>query len=950
MEGRREATLWPMRCMVDDNIPQAMPPTYFLYWGKARSPRSPEPDAMALHLLPYHCLDVAAVGLEYLSRFDALRVFLKQRLGVEDDKTLLDWMTFWLALHDLGKFSEAFQSQRCDLFRQLRKRDPASDKGYTERHDSLGMKFWQDSLQAHAASAAWFGPQTHEYGDGLQCWARAVTGHHGQPPKELPALNRFFNMQEDRSAIHAFADDVCTLLLSPAAARVPSIQDPESFWRLSVELSWWIAGIAVLADWIGSNAAVFTYRSEPTESLADYWPRAQLMATQALQESGVVPDKPVDELGFAALFPSIAKPSPLQAWAAFETLDAGPQLHMLEDVTGAGKTEAAVTLGHRLMTSGCADGFFIGLPTMATANAMYSRIAGVYTKLFAGHASLVLAHGRKTLVEDFAASVLVPGAEEDDARQQDDTATARCTAWLADHNKRALLSPAGVGTIDQALLAALQSRHQSLRLLGLFRKVLIVDEVHACDAYMQGVLEVLLRFHARAGGSAILLSATLPERMKVALLKAFADGCRKRAPDLRSSAYPLTTSWSAASPQILTEAAVPTRPDVRRRIAIRCESDRGRVVARIVEALNAGQCVAWIRNTIADALQARTELAQVVPADCITLFHARFALGDRLDIETRVLDTFGRDSGPEQRIGKLLIATQVAEQSLDVDFDLVVSDLAPIDRLIQRAGRLRRHVRDSRGNRLNESGASDQRGEPCLWVFGPEWTDTPAANWFKQAFPKSAKVYPHHAQLWLTAGALRAGHIDMPDDARRLIEIVFGNESQVPEGLRGNANQAEGKAYGDASLAQLNCVKLECGYERAGIEWASEAVTPSRLGEDTVEVLLARWNGNQIEPWRKHKLERHAWAYSSLRVAKRLIDSADPPTSMERQAALEAVKERLPGRGKWVTVLAFDEQDGEFKAHARGASRKDQPAAVSVWRYDHHSGLRAESPSTRGDE
>src|SRR5258706_12329872 len=100
------------------------------------------------------------------------------------------------------------------------------------------------------------------------------------------------------------------------------------------------------------------------------------------------------------------------------------------------------------MANGCADGFFLGLPTMATANAMYGRIADVYARLFAYQASLVLAHGRKTLVEDFAASVIVSGAEEADARQHDDTATARCTAWLADHNTRALLAPAGAGTID----------------------------------------------------------------------------------------------------------------------------------------------------------------------------------------------------------------------------------------------------------------------------------------------------------------------------------------------------------------------------------------------------------------------------------------------------------------------------------------------------------------------
>lgn len=910
---------------------------YFKYWGKAR------PKALstaAYHLLPYHCLDVAAVGREYLRRSNALRGFFRQRLHADDDDSLLDWFAFWLVLHDLGKFAEAFQSQRPDLFLQLRGREPAWSKVYTERHDSLGMKFWQDNLAEYAAARAWFGPNGLDYDEGVEVWVRTVTGHHGQPPKQVPSLDRFFDMQEDQAAIRAFTENVRELLLSPAAARLPELHEPETFRRLSVELSWWIAGVAVLADWVGSNADVFVYRAEPTESLAEYWRGIQAPAAQALQDCGVLPSRRQHALAFGALFPAIAQPSPLQAWAASAALPDGPQIHMLEDVTGAGKTEAAVMLAHRLIAAGHADGFFIGLPTMATANAMYSRIAGVYAQMFAGDASLVLAHGHKTLVEKFATSVLRPGPEEIDARQQDESATARCTAWLADHNKRALLAPAGVGTIDQVLLAALQSKHQSLRLLGLFRKVLVVDEVHACDAYMQGVLETLLRMHARAGGSAVLLSATLTRRMKRALLKAFAHGSDQAAPSLVSDVYPLVTSWSATQPAIVTETPTATRADVRRRIAVRYECDRVRIVARIVEALNAGRCVAWIRNTIGDALDARAQLAQLVSPECITLFHARFALGDRLAIEEAVLRHFGRDSGPEDRGGRLLIATQVAEQSLDVDFDLVVSDLAPIDRLIQRAGRLCRHVRDGCGRRLHEPGAIDERGEPCLWVFGPEWSDTPSKTWFKAFLPKSASVYPHHAQLWFTARVLRNGYIDMPDDARRLIESVFGDVDEPPEGLRGNASKAEGRDYGDASLAQLNSIKLDWGYERRGNEWMSDAVAPSRLGEDTVEVLIGRWNGDRLEPWFEHEVERHAWAYSAVRVPMRLIAEAAVPTDLALRVALETAKERLPGAGKWRLLLPFAIVDGgQWRASAVGSDDHRGQRGYRTWSYDRKLGL-----------
>src|SRR5690606_39091293 len=173
--------------------------------------------------------------------------------------------------------------------------------------------------------------------------------------------------------------------------------------------------------------------------------------------------------------------------------------------------------------------------------------------------------------------------------------------------------------------------------------------------------------------------------------------------------------------------------------------------------------------------------ANRLPADRLILFHARFGLADRLEKEELVLKHFGSDSTTELRQGRLVIATQVVEQSLDVDFDLLISDLAPIDRLIQRAGRLRRHIRDAQGNRLISAGASDQRGNAVMWLFGPEWSDEPTASWFESAFPKASAVYPDHAQLWLTAQALRTGHFSMPFDARDLIEGVFGDEAPVPD-------------------------------------------------------------------------------------------------------------------------------------------------------------------------
>lgn len=920
--------------------------SFWLYWGKAQ----PSAGSQAgFHLLAYHSLDVAAVAATYLGAAHGLRRWLAGKLGVASEQDLVAWVSFWLCLHDLGKFAEAFQGQRADLFERLRGRAPR--KSYTERHDTLGWVAWTKLLEQPAVDEGWLGPQTEDHQQGLDAWARAVTGHHGQPPKMDPILlGHHFDETHDSAAVAAFVHEVKALMLGEARPLLPTTLEADDFCDASERLSWWIAGLAVLADWIGSNTDYFAYRDRPPVAgrLDDYWRYAKRQAGVALAATGVLPAAAPGRATLAALFPAIAKPSPLQTWASDEPLSDEPTLVMLEDVTGAGKTEAAVMLAHRMMTGGLADGFFIGLPTMATANAMYGRITEVFQRLFGEDASLALAHGQRSLVEAFAATVLRAGPAEGDNTQRDETATARCTAWLADHNKRALMAAAGVGTIDQAMLGVLHSKHQSLRLLGLFRKVLIVDEVHACDSYMQRVLESLLEFHAFSGGSAILLSATLPQAMKQALLKAYARG-RGLArgdrspplPILGSTAFPLATTWHATLGMQVGEQPLASRPEVCRNVALRCIVDRQAVIDMIEGALVDGRCVCWMRNTVADALDAFDELQHRVGADHITLFHARFALGDRLAIETRILDHFGPGSCADQRRGQLVIATQVVEQSLDADWDVVVSDLAPIDRLIQRAGRLQRHVRDGSGNRLSGVGAADERGEPCLWVHAPAWTETPPANWFNAAFPKAAKVYPNHAQLWLTAQALRAGRMRMPDDARGWIESVFGAAATAPGDLAANADRAEGDGLAARSQGGANVVKLNSGYTRSEvIDWWSETRTPSRLGEASTTVVLARWDGDALRPWAAHDHPAAAWAYSSVRVPARLVAARCAANSATREAALLEAEALLPGAGNWSVLLPLEQDaDGAWRGRAMTAEPKHQPTRACDWTYSSTSGL-----------
>ena len=901
------------------------------YWGKAGATGIGAPDH---HLLVLHCLDVAAVGAALLQRQPRLRQLLARQLGLSE-AAAVDWLSFLLSLHDLGKFAEAFQGQKPELFERLQGRAPK--RAYLAKHDSLGDWLWSKSLvedvltKSFTASKAW----RH----GFSPLLRAVTGHHGQPPKvSSGGLDQHFSRDDERAA-REFVDDVKRLLLPQPSIDELFRQDPENFEGAAKEASWWLAGLAVLADWLGSNTAYFRYCDDAATSLDVYWRWACKQSDAALAETGVLPQPVAQRQGMTDLFPNLRDKAatPLQHWAETAALPEGPQLYLLEDVTGAGKTEAAITLAYRLMAAGRADGAFIGLPTMATANAMFRRLIDAVPRFYqAGtRPSLLLAHAQRQLLPEFRAlvSVLPDDRAEGDHQQADETASARCTAWLADHNKKALLASTGVGTIDQALLAVLHSRHQSLRLLGLVGKVLVVDEVHACDAYMQIVLERLLRFHAAAGGSAVLLSATLPSDLKQKLVRAYSEGQRWPVSSLAQTAYPLAACISS---QGLLERPLDTRPEVRRRVRIDYQSDPWQIQAQIRSALAAGQCVAWVRNTVFDVVAARAAFADLL-AEQVVVFHARFTMGDRLRIEQRVLADLGVDSTCERRSGKLVIGSQVMEMSLDCDVDLMVTDLAPIDRLIQRAGRLRRHTRDINGNRTD---AQDQRGEPLLIVHGPAWNETPEVGWFKDPFPKAAGVYPHHGQLWLTAKALQLGSYAMPDDARTLIEGVFGDDVQddIPEGLRKVSNKAEGEDDASRSVGRQNSLPFGDGYSvGATVDWWREAQTPTRLGEESVDVRLLIWDGHTVRPWDARDIV--GFEYSTVRVAIKHFPLDSRPVNPQCRDALQALKDGLRDKGQWASWLVVS-ADGDRGFSGQSA---DEKGRVSLWRYDAETGLRREA-------
>jgi len=325
-----------------------------------------------------------------------------------------------------------------------------------------------------------------------------------------------------------------------------------------------------------------------------------------------------------------------------------------------------------------------------------------------------------------------------------------------------------------------------------------------------------------------------------------------------------------------------------------------------------------------DAQEAYEVVNKHLNGNNIILFHARFALGDRLLIEKQIIEQFGKDSDAVTRSGKVVIATQVVEQSLDIDFDYMITDLAPIELIIQRAGRLCRHSRNKQGNHIE---GRDERGIPELAIFSPFFVDEPKANWYKVVFSKAAGVYEHHGQLWLTARWFdKHKKFRMPQDARDMIEFVYGEDTQesIPNTLQRQENKADGKDKAKASMADWGKLNIKSGY-MPDTNWLDDEKVPTRLGDIQTTVRLARWNGETLVPFFNND-----WKLSEVSVKRYWIAQEDNSYSK----AIDTAKALMPDKGRFCVVIPVVEKEGVFYGTAKNARGKN----IEVF-YDTKRGL-----------
>lgn len=462
-----------------------------------------------------------------------------------------------------------------------------------------------------------------------------------------------------------------------------------------------ISGMLVMADWIASNTTYFPLISADQKGEFGDYPKRIENAWTTIGFPNMWESKArfgLDDEAFKERFGFL--PNPTQADIISTATDAESSgIYVIEAPMGLGKTEAALALSEILAARAGAGGMFFGMPTQATSNGIFPRLekwAGGLAEDEQTLLAIKLAHGNAALNEDYRE--LFTGhsnlnIESDSGLIVHD--------WFSGR-KQTLLSDFVIGTVDQLLMAALKQKHVMLKHFGLSGKVVVVDECHAYDAYMSQYLDMAIKWLGIYKVPVIILSATLPEKRRAELIEAYTDSEKHRAKHTEahidktiadeawkhSLAYPLLTYTenNAVKQKALAFDGENKEVSVRRII-------RDEVAATAGYAVERGGCVGVIVNTVRKAQEIAAELQSAFPKAEVIIMHAQFIMTDRAKREEQILKRVGKHSTPESRRGLIIVGTQVLEQSLDLDFDLMITELCPMDLLLQRTGRLHRHNR-----------------------------------------------------------------------------------------------------------------------------------------------------------------------------------------------------------------------------------------------------------------
>ncbi|MFH9697461.1 CRISPR-associated helicase Cas3' [Streptomyces globisporus] len=831
-------------------------------WGKCRG----LDPALSPYPLVRHLLDAAAMALHlwdvYLAENQRARIAEGMGLSGELHRARA-LVGLCAGLHDIGKLS-GFQFCSRPAAQFLSGELAAgSERMSTERagHDVAGMTAAADVLKV-------LGFDDDDEMSAAARVAEIIGGHHGRFHRQGNGAHPTFlggAVWADQRVAHATAvHEALGVSASPGSFEAP--------------VAVLVTGVVILADWLVSQEGYLRKRQRTLEpSLPAHFQRSQADAASLLRDAGLTPVE-LERKGFAEAYGIAGEPNPLQRSVMDELLAAAGAggrggIMLVTAAPGDGKSETALEAERILSKIFGTHGYAFLLPTMATSDQMHGRVARALGNQSGEGAGLTLVHSMAWLSSTYADEVLDGEAvvtcdgDEAPAGRRRREADMRPGRWLRGA-KRPLLAQFAVGTIDQALMAVLPVRHNALRMLALSNKTFIVDEAHAYDPYMQVLLGRLLNWLGFYGVPVVLLSATLPCSVGDRLVKEYLRGAGHKPSVLKRQTFPAPyPGWLYVDGETGRCAQISEgrqREQARsRNMRLRVDveraahggkgvvADRIAVIKRLLEpvATGGGGIALVVCNTVGDAQETYLELREEFDrrsheeAGDVQLLHARFPGDVREERTAEVTAGLGR-SGPRP-VRRIVVATQVVEQSLDLDADIVISDLAPLSLLLQRAGRCWRHEQH-----WQRYGYPDGRGRPA-WADEPRLVVLDPLVGGGRVPVQWGEVYSEHL-LGRTSRMLaevEGGGIAIPDDVQGLVEAVHGDSGEFDWNVSLNREarawaEHKGKETAERSVAALCAVprarQVAELHELHALEGEEdEWEVSTRLGADSVRLLCA---------------------------------------------------------------------------------------------------------------
>ena len=678
------------------------------------------------------------------------------------------------ASHDIGKASPGF----------VMKANKVGFSDVVDKISSLGLPVKLKTSAViknipHAHISEWV---LEQYGMDRSL-ANIVGAHHGTPPNsvnDLSIVQEYKSQtgvgQEEWDAVHSelinYALDISGL------EELPTV-------KLSVVAQVLINALIIMADWLASDEEHFPLISWDfgvTEHISSIERANEAWLQLNLPEHGLFSDDCTwDEL-YKIRFNRI--PRPVQANALeMAVLCDNPGLMIIEAPMGEGKTEAALAVAEVWAKKFGLSGIYFALPTQATSDGIFPRITKWIEQLHPkSKRTIFLAHGKAGFNKEYAGIRLKSHIYDEESEKENESPQGNVTvnSWTSGR-KKGLLADFVVGTVDHILMGGLKSKHLSLRHLGLANKVIVIDECHAYDAYMNQYLDLVLKWLGAYHVPVVLLSATLPPQRRRELLKVYKEAKRSKKkgsllPDFNTeskrteensnhvaeageiSPYPLISFSNTSTDRI----DVPEASGKTLHVEVSMLDDE-MLVEKLLELLSDGGCAGIIRNTVKDAQQTARNMEMIFGPDNVIVLHSRFLSVARVQKEAKLRRLLG--PGEDQRPDKLIVVgTQVMEQSLDVDFDVLFTDICPMDLLLQRMGRLHRH------NRLKHR--PEKLRQAACYIMGVKE---------KLAFSEgSTAVYGEY--LLLKTKAQLSNKIVIPQDIPNLVQWVY--EEKTDEEVR----------------------------------------------------------------------------------------------------------------------------------------------------------------------